>query len=148
MGVAYPITCAWCGLETGQIGVPNSSSICASCSAKLLGVPMLSAEELNALPYGAIELDAAGLILSYNQAEGALAGLDPARVIGKNFFKQIAPCTDVQSFHGQFNKFLQSSAGMESFKFKFPFPDRLVKVNITLISTDRMTAFVLIQAFT
>ena len=146
MEIDYAIICAWCGQETGRQSVANSSSICAPCGAKLLGVPLLSEEELNDLPYGAVELDSEGRILSINASEAARTGLDASWVVGKNFFKEIAPCTDVQSFRGQFTRFLQSNAGPESFKFTFPFPGRRVKVTITLVSTDRMTAFVLIQA--
>lgn len=137
--------CTWCGKDAGFGTWPLPSHICKACYAELLGVPSLTREAINNLPYGAIELDVTGSILTYNQAEGDLAGLDPARVIGKNFFKQVAPCTDVKAFQGRFAEFIHSNAGPQSFTFIFQFPGRPVEVNITFISTDRETAMVLVH---
>ena len=142
----HALICAWCGSQTGWSSVPDSNSICPPCYSKLLGVPLLSKEEVSALPYGAIELDAAGTILSYNSAEAELSGRDSARVIGKNFFTQVAPCTAVSEFQGRFLEFLRSGQGPQSFSFTFPFPDRLVSVNICFISMGRETALVLVHA--
>jgi len=60
--------------------------------------------DLNRLAFGAIELDAKGTILKYNAAEGAITGRDPASVIGKNFFRDVAPCTATPAFKGVFEK--------------------------------------------
>jgi photoactive yellow protein len=139
-------SCAWCGRDSGFGTWPLPNHICGPCYAELLKVPSLTKEEINTLPYGAIELDSAGSILSYNQTEGRLAGLDPARVIGKNFFKQVAPCTDVKAFQGRFADFIRSNTGPQAFNFIFQFPGRPVEVNITFISTDRETAVVLVHA--
>lgn len=51
--------------------------------------------ELDALPFGAIRLDKDGTILSYNMTESKLTGRDPKKVIGRNFFEDVAPCTNV-----------------------------------------------------
>lgn len=65
-------------------------------------IEAMSEEELDALPIGAIQLDPEGRIISYNAAESELSGRDPEAVIGKNFFREVAPCTDVQEFAGRF----------------------------------------------
>ena len=57
---------------------------------------MLADDAIDDLPFGAIRLNAAGIILGYNRFESRLSGLEPARVIGKNFFTEVAPCTNVQ----------------------------------------------------
>ncbi len=57
-------------------------------------------EVLDALPYGAIQLTGDGVITAYSRAESELSGLSPDRVIGKNFFRQVAPCTAVREFQG------------------------------------------------
>jgi photoactive yellow protein len=48
---------------------------------------------LDELPFGVICLDEHGTIVQYNLAEARLARLDRSRVLGKDFFRQIAPCT-------------------------------------------------------
>lgn len=50
--------------------------------------------ELDALPYGVIAMSLDGTVEAYNLAESKLAGLSPERVIGKNFFSNVAPCTN------------------------------------------------------
>jgi len=51
-------------------------------------------EALDALPFGVIAMTADGTVARYNAAEGELSGLTPARVIGRNFFTSVAPCTN------------------------------------------------------
>ncbi len=63
----------------------------------------ISDEEFNDMAFGAIQLDASGKILKYNAMEGAITGRDPASVLGKNFFTEVAPCTDSRQFKGRFN---------------------------------------------
>lgn len=53
-----------------------------------------SAEELEEAPFGVVRMNAAMEVLVYNRTEAMLSGLDPAWVLGKHFFSQIAPCTD------------------------------------------------------
>ena len=59
-------------------------------------ITRMSEEQLDALPFGAIRLDMTGKILTYNMTESKLTGRDPKRVIGRNFFTDVAPCTNVQ----------------------------------------------------
>ncbi|MCO5170251.1 MAG: response regulator [Planctomycetes bacterium] len=57
----------------------------------------LGPDDLDALPFGAIRLDAAGRVTSYNAYEQRLAGREPAAVLGRRF-SEVAPCTEVQAF--------------------------------------------------
>ncbi len=50
--------------------------------------------ELDTAPYGIIAMSLDGTVEAYNLAESKLAGLTPERVIGKNFFSSVAPCTN------------------------------------------------------
>ena len=54
-------------------------------------IAQMTEGELDALPFGAIRLDREGRILSYNMTESRLTGRDPKRVIGRNFFIDVAP---------------------------------------------------------
>jgi photoactive yellow protein len=60
----------------------------------------MNESQFNQLAFGAVEVDAAGRILKYNLTEGAITGRDPKRVIGKNFFLEVAPCTNRPEFKG------------------------------------------------
>jgi len=62
----------------------------------------LSAEKLNDLAFGAVQLDGSGKILAYNDAEGEITGRNPKDMLGKNFFTEVAPCTNVKGFHDKF----------------------------------------------
>jgi len=58
---------------------------------------------LDQLPFGAVLLDRRGTILKYNRMEQQISGrTDPNRVIGKNWFRDVAPCTRSREFFGKF----------------------------------------------
>ena len=93
----------------------------------------MSRAELDALPYGAIRLSPFGTVLSYNATEARLAGRVPEQVLGRNFFRDVAPCTDVQEFHGQFTSLVRGGRSIfHEFSFDFPF-DPPLRVHITFL---------------
>jgi len=49
---------------------------------------------LDALDFGVIGMTTNGTVERYNAFESRLAGLDAARVVGKHFFTEVAPCTN------------------------------------------------------
>lgn len=53
-----------------------------------------TAAELDSLTFGVVAMALDGTVEHYNVAEGKLAGLTPGRVIGRNFFTAVAPCTN------------------------------------------------------
>lgn len=69
-----------------------------------VSIEALNPAQLDSLPFGAIQLDHTGTILQYNDYESRLAGIDKAKAIGKNFFTEVAPCTDVKEFRGRFTE--------------------------------------------
>ncbi len=64
----------------------------------------MSSTEIDKLAFGAVELDRNGRILRYNAAEGEITGRDPKAVTGRNFFTEVAPCTNTPGFKGVFDK--------------------------------------------
>lgn len=94
----------------------------------------VSFDELDAMPFGAIVVDFAGGIVAYNQYEARLARKDRDAVVGKNFFRDVAPCTAVQAFEGRMQAFIRSrDAVSERFNYFFPFVHGAVEVTITFI---------------
>lgn len=90
----------------------------------------MSAKDLNTLAFGAIQLDSLGKILTYNAAEGAITGRDPSTVIGKNFFKDVAPCTNTSKFKGVFDAGVKADNLNTMFEYVFDYNMRPTKVKI------------------
>jgi photoactive yellow protein len=97
----------------------------------LYGADQLSTAELDALPYGMIQLDARGVILRYSQAETRLSGLTAAECVGRRFFDEVAPCTHVREFYGRFERGVAAQQLDAMFNFRFSFrPPRDVRVHM------------------
>jgi photoactive yellow protein len=96
-------------------------------------IDSLSEGDFNALPFGAIKLDSVGRILKYNLYESKLAQRDVREVIGKNFFTEVAPCTNVKEFAGRYRQGIADRKLDTTFPYRFLFPNRVVNVEITLI---------------
>ena len=99
---------------------------------QLQRVPELSAAELDALPFGAIRLDKEGKILTYNLAESNLTGRKPDDVVGKSFFTEVAPCTNVREFAGRFHEGVAKGVLNAVFPYRFDFQMDPVDVIVTL----------------
>jgi photoactive yellow protein len=96
-------------------------------------VPSLSDAELDALPFGVIALDPQGKVLTYNLAESRLARLDRAQVLGKNFFRRVAPCTATPEFEGRVRAFFSSAQPLDRFPYLFDFKFGAQQVEVELV---------------
>jgi photoactive yellow protein len=96
----------------------------------------LSESELEQLPFGAIELDTAGRILRYNGYESRLSGVHKDRALGKHFFTELAPCTNVKEFYGRFQEGVARKRLHEKFRYHFSFKHHPVDVTVTLFYSD------------
>ena len=106
----------------------------------------LDARQLDALPFGAIGLDRDGTILQYNAAESEISGRSREAVIGRNFFTEVAPCTNVQEFAGRFREGVQREELNHVFPYVFSFDMAPAKVWIRLYySKDSRTAWVFVM---
>ena len=68
----------------------------------------LSDEELDALPYGVVGIDDDGVITRYNATEANFSNHSADRVMGRNFFTKIAPCTNNRLVFGAFREGMAS----------------------------------------
>lgn len=85
---------------------------------------------LDELAFGAIELDADGTVLRYNATESEITGRDPAEVIGRNFFNEVAPCTNTESFYGVFRDGVASGHLNSLFEYVFDYRMQPTKVQV------------------
>jgi photoactive yellow protein len=111
----------------------------------LNAVDLYSGAELDALPFGAIQLDRQGTILRFNEYEANLSNRRAPDTVGRNFFKDVAPCTDVKEFYGRFREGLLRGELNVSFDYHFAFRHAPRDVRVTLFfsaPTDTVWVFV------
>ncbi len=100
----------------------------------------LTQEEVDELPYGFVVLDGEGKILLYNRYESRLSRIAPERVIGKNFFKDVAPCTRVEAFYGRFKQLVEREERThDAFRFRFYFLHGVQDVAVQFVKAPPVT---------
>jgi photoactive yellow protein len=62
--------------------------------AGLAQLEAMSAQGLDELPFGVVRMRADGEVVAYNAWESKMAGLSKERVLSRNFFSDVAPCTN------------------------------------------------------
>ena len=105
----------------------------------------MDAKQIDTLAFGAVQLDAKGNILAYNAAEGEITGRNPKTVIGKNFFKDVAPCTRSPKFEGVFQQGVKSGNLSAVFDYTFDYKMTPTQVRVHMkkaISGDSYWIFV------
>ena len=135
----HSVVCAWCNrpIREGKAGL-ISHGICLAClgdkfSYAIENVALLNREVADHLPYGFVRLDEQGVVLEYNTAESALSGLPRGGVLGRNFFRSVAPCTCVKQFEGKVQEMIASGkAGRDQIQFLFKFPGRVTMVDLAM----------------
>lgn len=128
--------CGLCGEATArdEEGIPYI--ICRSCFNRMLKVSPTYKRQLDELPFGVIDLDREATILAFNKTEAELAKLQAEKVIGRNFFTEVAPCTAVKEFEGRFQEFMHNDEQMMRFDFTFSFKDAPVAVDIFFLRVN------------
>jgi len=67
-------------------------------------VEAMNADERNALPFGAIRLDAENIVQFYSDREAELSGMGKRGQLGRNFFADIAPCLAADEYLGRIER--------------------------------------------
>ena len=98
-------------------------------------VSRLSPNDLDQLPYGLICIDAQGRVVHYNDAEARLARLPKERVVGRNFFTDVAPCTRVREFEGEFQALVKDPSTVRVRSFDFIFRFHHSEQHVTIVMT-------------
>ena len=90
----------------------------------------MTPQELDDLAFGAVQLDAKGQVLVYNATEASITGRKPADVVGRNFFTEVAPCTDTPRFRGVFEAGVRANDLNTMFEYTFDYRMQPTKVKI------------------
>ena len=105
----------------------------------------LSDAEIDRLPFGAIELDADGKILRYNTTESGITGRSKESVLGRNFFREIAPCCNTPIFQGVFEQGVRTGRLDTIFSYVFDYKMNPTRVKIHMrkaMATETYWVFV------
>lgn len=110
-------------------------------------IDSMSAPEVDSLNLGAIQLDTSGKILTYNRFESEFARLKPSEVLGRNFFRDIAPCTDVKEFAGRFREGCAKKELTARFAYRFVFRNQPPRNVVIVMHYSRVsnTVWVFVQ---
>ena len=93
--------------------------------------------DLDALGFGIVEMDLDGKVLRYNAVEAQFSGLAPERVVGRHFFRDVAPCSNNRRVAARYAK----PALDETIAYTFALRMKPVPVTLRMIRTldsDRM----------
>jgi photoactive yellow protein len=100
-------------------------------------IDSMNEQELDALPHGAIQLDSTGRVLRFNAYEERLAGITKQDAIGKSFFREVAPCTNMKEFYGRFRDGVAAGQLHCKFRYHFAFKQNPRDVMVTLFYYGR-----------
>ena len=92
----------------------------------------LSPREIDRLAFGAIQLDRAGTVLTYNTTESAITGRRPEDVLGRNFFDEIAPCCNKPGFRGVFDAGVAKGNLCATFDYTFDYRMNPTRVKVQM----------------
>ena len=90
--------------------------------------------DINVLPFGVVKMDLTGKILEYNMAEAELTGTDPAWALGKNFFNEVATCTNTPAFYGKFVEGVKKGFLNAVFNYSFTHREAPTRVRVHMMT--------------
>lgn len=93
----------------------------------------LTRSDVDTVPYGVVKVDTAGKIQLYNRYESDLAGVAVNSAEGKNFFTDIAPCTNNKLFFGKFKAGVEAGELNSMFNYTFTYKMKPTNVAIHLV---------------
>lgn len=102
-------------------------------------------DELHNAAFGIVRLDDEGHVEFYNRYESNLSGVAPADALGKNFFHELAPCSNNHLFLGRFRNGVAADHLDERFTYTFTYKMRPTLVDIRLYRDQDGQNWVLIQ---
>lgn len=95
-------------------------------------LPSLSHREADEKPYGIVKVDDNGVVQMYNRWESQMAGVAPEKAIGRNFFTQVAPCTNNRLVFGRFKSGVAKGELDVEFNYTFTYKMRPTNVRLRL----------------
>lgn len=104
-----------------------------------------SDEQLDKAEFGIVKVDDDGTVLFYNEYEARHAGVRPEDAQGKNFFTQVAPCSNNRIFRGRFKDGMMKGVLDESFTYTFTYKMKPTLVDVRMVRDDWSDNWVIIR---
>ena len=106
-----------------------------------------SKAELDAVEFGVIGFDQAGVVRQYNTYESAAAGLSPERVVGHSLFQVVAPCMNNYMVAQKFEDAQQAGTRLDTtIDYVLTLRMRPIKVRLRLLADPALaTRYVLVE---
>jgi len=106
----------------------------------------LSQSDADSMPFGIVKLDTEGKILLYNRYESELANVPINHAVGRNFFTEIAICTNNRIFFGKFQDGIAKGELDTVFNYVFTYKMKPTNVLIHLYhDKDSKTNWVFVK---
>jgi photoactive yellow protein len=93
-------------------------------------VPAVDRSTADAQPFGIVRVDDVGVIKLYNRWESEMDGVPVAAAEGRNFFTQVAPCTNNRLMFGTFKDGVPK-AELDS-EFNYTFTHKMEPTNVQI----------------
>lgn len=90
----------------------------------------LTQAEADAAAFGIVKVDGNGKILLYNKYESELANVPIQTAVGKNFFTEVAICTNNRIFYGRFKEGMLT--GDLDIAFNYVFTYKMKPTNVVI----------------
>jgi photoactive yellow protein len=105
----------------------------------------LSRDALDALDFGVIEVDDDGVVQFFNRYESQMSGVAPETATGKNFFTEVAPCSNNRLFVGRFKKGLRRGELDERFTYTYTYKMSPTLVDVRLYRDEDDRNWILVR---
>jgi photoactive yellow protein len=96
----------------------------------------LTRAQLDNISFGIIQIDAHGTIRKFNDAEAGMSGRQKKAAIGRNFFTDVAICTNVPDFRGRFDEGVRSGKLDVVFEFHMA-GETMPRVQVHMVKAAR-----------
>lgn len=90
----------------------------------------LGQSDADSYPFGIVKVDESGKILLYNKYESELANVPIQTAVGKNFFTEVAICTNNRIFYGRFKEGMIT--GDLDIAFNYVFTYKMKPTNVVI----------------
>jgi photoactive yellow protein len=105
----------------------------------------LPPDALNDLGFGVIEVDDDGVVQFFNRYESEMSGVAPETAVGKNFFTEVAPCSNNRLFVGRFKKGLRQGELDERFTYTYTYKMSPTLVDVRLYRDEDGRNWILVR---
>ena len=89
------------------------------------------------LPFGLLELDAAGEVIRYSPASEQQPDVQAKDILGRQFFTEVVSDKKVKSFQARFDLFMKQGQTIDRFSASFPSEAGEVQVQFLLARLDK-----------